>query len=72
MTDEELWKRRFLLFMLVRLSGVFIIAFGMAVAFTDVVSEGGWRIGGAALIALGTIEAALGPLMLRKAWSKEQ
>lgn len=72
MNDEDIWKRRFLLFMLVRLSGVFLIAFGMAVAFSDIVRVGGWRIGGALLIAVGTIEAAFGPVLLRRAWSKEK
>lgn len=72
MSDEQLWKRRFMLFMLVRLSGVFLIAFGMAVAFSDIVAPGGWRIGGALLIALGTVEAAIGPVLLRKAWSKDR
>lgn len=70
--DEAVWKRRFLLFMLIRIGGVFLIGFGMAVAFSDLVREGGWRIGGALLIALGTIQAALGPVLLRNSWSNEE
>ena len=72
MTDEQVWKRRFFAFLLVRLSGLFVIGLGMAVAFTGLVHPGGWQLGGAGLIALGTIEAALGPLLLRKRWSKDQ
>jgi hypothetical protein len=71
MTDEAVWKKRFALFALVRLSGLAIIGLGLAVAFSDLWTRGGWRIGGALLIVLGTLELAFVPLLLKKAWDKK-
>ncbi len=71
MDDEALWKRRFLLFTLARLSGLAIMLLGFAVAFSDLVRDGGWRGLGAALIAIGTIEMVVLPLLLRNAWEKK-
>ena len=69
MTDDEKWRRRFLLFMLVRISGVLLIGLGMAVAFTGLAVPGGLHVVGAILVAIGTVVLALGPLWLRKSWS---
>ena len=40
MTEDEVWKRRFLLFMLVRLSALALVLAGVAVAMTDWVADG--------------------------------
>ena len=71
MTDEAVWKRRFLLFTLVRLCGVAIVALGLAVAFTGIVQAGGTRIPGALLIVVGTVVMAFGPILLRRNWTDE-
>ena len=66
--DEAIWKQRFLMFSLVRISGVAIIALGLAIAFTDLVRDGGWRGLGALIIVLGTIDAAFAPMLLKRSW----
>ena len=66
MNDETLEKRRFLLFSLTRLGGVALIMVGIAVAFSDLVRDGGFRQLGGLLIAIGTIEMVVVPLLLKK------
>ena len=68
MSDEDIHKRRFLLFSAARLSGVALIVLGFAVAFSDLVLDGGFRQLGGLLIALGTIEMVVVPLLLKRAW----
>lgn len=70
MDDEALWKRRFLVFTLVRLAGLAIFFLGIAIAFTDVVREGGWPVVGAPIAIIGVIDAVFSPKMLRKIWER--
>ena len=47
MTDDEaLWKKRFHMFALLRLSGLAIVFLGMAVLLTDLMRPGGWPLVG--------------------------
>lgn len=71
MTDEALAKKRFLLFTFARLSGVALIILGMVVAFSDLVRDGGFRHLGGLLIALGTIEMVVVPLILKRSWQSK-
>ena len=71
MNDEALEKRRFLLFALTRLGGVALMLSGIAVAFSDLVREGGFRQLGGLLIAIGTIEMVVLPLLLKRAWQSK-
>lgn len=71
MTGEALEKRRFLLFAVARLSGVALMILGGAVAFSDLVREGGFRQLGGLLIAIGTIEMVVVPLLLKRAWQSK-
>ena len=71
MNDEALEKRRFLLFALTRLSGVALMMLGIAVAFSDIVRDGGFRQLGGLLIAIGTIEMVVVPLLLKRAWQSK-
>ena len=64
MNDDALAKKRFLQFSLARLSGAVLIVLGMVVAFSDLVRDGGFRQLGGLLIALGTIEMVVVPLLL--------
>ena len=68
--DDALAKRRFLLFTFARLSGVVLIVLGMVVAFSDLVRDGGFRQLGGLLIALGTIEMVVVPLLLKRSWER--
>lgn len=70
MTDEDIHKQRFLMFAAARLSGVVLIMLGMAVAFTDLVRDGGFRQVGGLLIAIGTIEMVVLPILLKRSWDR--
>ena len=69
--DEALWKRRFLVFTLVRLAGLAIFFLGIAIAFTDLVRAGGWPAVGAPIAIIGVIDAVFSPKILRKIWERQ-
>ncbi len=71
MVDENLWRRRFLLFMVARMVGLAIFALGVAIAFTDLVREGGSPLLGGILAILGMIDAIFAPRMLKRMWERE-
>ena len=69
--DDLLWKKRFQLFALVRLAGVALFLFGIAVMFSDLLKPGGWPLLGGILVAVGVIEAVLAPRILKRSWDKK-
>lgn len=71
MADEELWKRRFRLFALVRLAGLATFFLGVAIAFSDLVRAGGWPAVGGVVALVGLTDALLAPRMLKKLWERE-
>ncbi len=71
MHDEELWKKRFLVFMLVRLFGLAVFFLGVAIAFTDLVREGGWPLVGGIVAIVGAIDAIFSPRLLKKMWDRQ-
>jgi hypothetical protein len=71
MPDEAVWKRRFLVFMLVRLFGLLTFLLGLAIVFTDLLREGGWPQVGAILVIVGAIDAVFAPKLLKKQWDRE-
>ncbi len=71
MADEELWRRRFRIFMLVRLVGVITFLFGIAIAYSDLVREGGWPALGAIFAIMGAIDTVFAPKLLKKHWDQE-
>jgi hypothetical protein len=71
MDDEQLWKQRFLVFTLVRLAGLAIFLLGIAIAFSDLVREGGWPIVGGVLAIIGLVDAVFSPRILRKIWERQ-
>ncbi len=68
MTDDEMWKRRFFVLMLARLSGTVIALLGLLVGFTDVFAVGGMRVPGILLIAAGLVDLVVLPNLLRRRW----
>ena len=68
--DDELWKKRFQLFMAVRLAGLMVLAAGVAIAFTDLVRPGGWKFLGGILIVVGAIDAVIAPRILKRSWER--
>ncbi|MGI8610939.1 MAG: hypothetical protein ACR2KH_01485 [Sphingomicrobium sp.] len=71
MADELLWRRRFLIFMLVRLFGLLTFLAGIAIAYSDLVREGGWPALGAIVAIIGAIDSVFAPRLLKKHWDQE-
>ena len=71
MADEDVWKRRFLIYSGVRLAGLAIFFLGLAIAFGDLVREGGWPQVGAVIAIMGVIDAVFAPRLLKKAWDEQ-
>ena len=71
MDDELLWKRRFLIFMAVRLFGLATILLGVAITYTDLARAGGWPALGAIVIVIGLLDAVLAPMLLKRMWNKQ-
>ena len=71
MADEDLWRRRFLIFTLVRLAGLATFFLGVAITYTDLVREGGWPAVGAIVAIMGAIDAVFAPRLLRKLWEQQ-
>ncbi len=71
MTEHNPYKSRFLLFTAARLGGLAIMVLGISVAFSDLVRAGGNRQLGGLLIALGTIEMVVVPLILKRFWASK-
>ena len=69
--DELLWKKRFHVFALVRLAGVALFLFGVAVMFSDLLKPGGWPLLGGVLAVTGAIEAVIAPRILKRSWDKK-
>jgi hypothetical protein len=71
MPSEELERRRFLTFVLVRLAGLAIFLLGIAIIYTDLVREGGWPVLGAIVAIMGAIDAVFSPKLLKKLWAQQ-
>ena len=72
MKDEDLWRRRFQLFAAVRLFGVLTFLLGLAIAFSDLVRPGGWKLLGGILVVVGTIDALVAPRILKLSWERRE
>ncbi len=70
MNDNEVWKRRFHLFAVIRLVGVLTFLLGIAIAFSDLVRPGGWRLLGGIIAIIGAIDALIAPKILKKGWER--
>lgn len=68
MIDEAEWKKRFLIFSVLRISGLALFLLGIAIAFSDLLKPGGWPLLGGILAILGAVEAVLIGRILKKAW----
>jgi len=71
MGDDELWRRRFQAFMLVRVAGLALFFLGVAIIYTDLIREGGWPVLGAILAVMGAIDAVFAPKLLKRLWEQQ-
>ena len=72
MDDEALWRKRFMMFMLVRVAGLAVFLLGVAIAYFDILRPGGWPQVGAIIAILGALDAIFAPRMLKTIWEREQ
>jgi hypothetical protein len=70
MTDDDLWRKRLLMYSLVRFGGLAIFFLGMAIMYTNLLRQGGWPQVGAIVAILGAIDALFAPRMLKKLWDR--
>ena len=70
MADDDLWRKRLLMYSLVRFGGLAIFFVGMAIMYTNLLRQGGWPQVGAIVAILGAIDALFAPRMLKKLWDK--
>ena len=71
MADEAKWRRRFALFMAARLFGLLTFLAGIAIAYSDLLRDGGWPALGAIVAIAGAIDAVFAPKLLKKHWDLE-
>ena len=69
MTDEEA-KRQFIIFALLRIGGLALFLLGIAIAFTDLLKPGGWRLLGGILVIVGAIEAVISPRLVKRSMNR--
>ena len=71
MEEDDVWRKRLLIYTLVRLGGVLIFLLGVGIVYTNIVRPGGWPQLGALVAIGGVIVAFFAPRLLRRSW-KEQ
>jgi hypothetical protein len=69
--DEALWRKRLLIYSLVRFGGVAIFFLGVAIIYTNLVRPGGAPRLGAIVAIMGVIDALFAPRLLKKAWDEQ-
>ena len=69
--SDDIWRKRFQLFMLVRLFGLGMFLLGIAIAFSDLVRPGGWPLLGGLVSIAGAIDAVFAPRLLKKLWQQQ-
>ena len=69
--NDDLWRKRFHLFMLVRLFGLATFLLGIAIAYGDVLRPGGWPLVGGIIGIAGVIDAVFAPRLLKKLWADQ-
>ena len=71
MDEDARARNRLFAYSLVRLGGLAIFFFGIAIIYTNVVRQGGWPQLGAIVAIMGAIDAVFAPRVLKKAWDRE-
>jgi hypothetical protein len=69
--DDQLWKRRFQLFLAIRLVGLATFLVGIAIALTGLVQPGGNKLIGGLLAVMGALAAVIAPRILRRGWERQ-
>jgi membrane protein implicated in regulation of membrane protease activity len=69
--DEDVARRRLLLYTLVRFGGLAIFFLGIAIIYTGLVRPGGWPQLGAIVAIMGVIDSLFAPRLLKRAWDQQ-
>jgi membrane protein implicated in regulation of membrane protease activity len=69
--DDDVARKRLLLYSLVRFGGLAIFFLGIAIIYTGLVRRGGWPQLGAIVAICGVIDALLAPRLLKRAWDRQ-
>jgi hypothetical protein len=69
--SDDIWRKRFQLFLAVRLIGVATFLLGIAIAYTNLIHPGGWPVVGGLITIAGAIDAVFAPRLLRKMWQQQ-
>ena len=69
--DENVARRRLLLYTIVRMGGLAIFFLGMAIIYTGLVRPGGWPQLGAIVAIIGVIDSLFAPRLLKRAWDRQ-
>lgn len=70
MTAEEA-KRQFIVFAILRVGGLVLFLLGIAIAFTDLLRPGGWKLLGGILVIVGAIEAVISPRLVKRSMGRK-
>jgi hypothetical protein len=70
-SDDVLWKKRFQLFLAIRLLGLATFLIGLAIAFSDLIQPGGNKLVGGFLVVIGVIDAVIAPRILKRGWERQ-
>jgi hypothetical protein len=68
---DALWRKRLLVYSLVRFGGLAIFFLGLAIMYTNLLRTGGWPQLGAIVAIMGVIDALFAPRLLKKAWDEQ-
>ena len=70
--DDALWRKRFAIFAVLRISVLVLFLLGMGITFSDWLRPGGYLELGLVVIGIGLADALLGPVLLKQAWDKAE
>jgi xanthosine utilization system XapX-like protein len=70
MDDEAVWRKRFALFMAIRLVALVLVLVGVGIWVGDYVRPRGWPMLGAVLVAVGLFDGLIVPRLLKRRWDR--
>jgi hypothetical protein len=70
MDEDAVWRKRLLVYTLVRFVGILIFLLGVAIIYTNIARPGGWPQLGAIVAILGVIDSFFAPRLLKRFWER--
>ncbi|HEY8433552.1 MAG TPA: hypothetical protein VIK68_02950 [Sphingomicrobium sp.] len=68
MDGDDEFRKRLVLYSLVRFGGLLIFFLGLAIIYTGLLRPGGWPQVGAVVAILGVLDAFFAPRLLKRSW----